>query len=149
MIVVVAVIALIAVIAIPGLLSSRKTSNETSAAATLRLIATSQVTFRDADKDNDGQADYGTLVELAQADLIDDLVGSGSKSGYVFDLAISPTQPGAMWVALASPAARGATGDRFLAINHGGVIFYTASGAAPVLDPATCLIPAGMVPLGN
>lgn len=149
LIIVVGIIATLAVLAIPGLLSSRKNSNEASAIGTLRLLATSQTAFREADKDSDGQADYaGTLAELAQANLVDDLVGSGSKHGYVFDLGRSPTRPDTLWFALGSPAVPGSTGDRWFGVNHAGVIFYT-TGPAPVFDPNTCLIPAGMLPVGQ
>lgn len=148
MIVVVGVIAIIAVIAIPGLLSSRKSSNEASAIATLRLIASSQTTFREADKDGDGQADYGTLPELSQANLVDEVVGTGSKHGYVFDVGRSAARPDTLWFALASPAVPGSTGDRWFAVNHAGVIFYTG-GPAPVFDTGTCLIPVGMLPVGK
>lgn len=148
LIVVLSILAAIAVLAIPGLLSSRKSSNETSAIATLRLIATSQTAFREADKEGDGESDYGTLAELAQANLIDDAVGSGSRAGYVFDLARSATRPDTLWIVLASPVVPGSTGDKWFAVNHGGVVFYT-SGPAPTYDANTCLIPAGMLPVGQ
>ncbi len=148
LIVVVGVIAAIAVIAVPGLMSSRKHSNETSAIATLRLVAVAQATFREADKDGDGEVNYGTLLQLAQANLVDDGVGAGSKHGYVFEVGPSGAQPGIRWFGLGSPVVPGETGDRWFAVNHAGVVFFT-TGPAPVFDTGTCLIPAGMQPVGR
>lgn len=65
---VVAVIAIIASMAIPNLLSSRLTANETAAIATLRAVvsAQAQAVARDAvDVDGDGQGESLYLAELS------------------------------------------------------------------------------------
>lgn len=148
MIIVVSVIALIAIISIPGLLSSRKHSNETSAVATLRLIATSQSVFRESDRDGNGLANYGTLAQLSQGKLVDEIVGAGAKHGFSIQVAVSTTQPETLWFAVANPIVPGNTGDRYFAVNHAGIVFYTDRATVP-LNSTDCLIPTGMIPVGQ
>lgn len=104
--IVVAIIAIIAAIAIPSLLRSRVSANETSAIGTLHTVAAAQAEFRQAsevDQDTDGTGEYGFLGELAgNANLRDaagvrvanpayiptslrtDANGNSNKSGYLF-----------------------------------------------------------------
>ena len=66
--IVIAIIAIIAAIAIPSLLRSQMSSNETAAVGTLRTMVASQAQFRGAavvDQDSDGTGEYGYLQELA------------------------------------------------------------------------------------
>ena len=68
--IVIAIIAVIAAIAIPNLLASRLSANETSAIATLRTLVTAQAMFQKrglADEDSDGAGEYGTLAEMSGA----------------------------------------------------------------------------------
>ncbi len=65
---VVAIIAVIASMAIPNLLSSRVTANETAAIATLRAITSAQAQAQSrcaVDEDNDGVGEYLYLSELS------------------------------------------------------------------------------------
>jgi prepilin-type N-terminal cleavage/methylation domain-containing protein len=76
--IVVAIIAIIAAIAVPNLLSSRLSANETAAIATLRNVASAQAQFQafaKADTDNDGMGEYGVFKELSGAM---DVRGSGA-----------------------------------------------------------------------
>jgi prepilin-type N-terminal cleavage/methylation domain-containing protein len=66
--IVIAIIAIIAAIAIPSLLRSQMSSNETACVGTLRTMVASQSQFRGAavvDQDSDGTGEYGYLQELA------------------------------------------------------------------------------------
>ncbi len=66
--IVVAVIAVIAAVAVPRLLRSRISANETSAVASLKTIASAQQNFRSADTvdlDKNGSGEFGYLEELA------------------------------------------------------------------------------------
>ena len=68
--IVIAIIAIIAAIAIPNLLSSRLSSNETAAIATLRNLVSAQSQFRTtgrADLNVNGTGEYGTFAELSGA----------------------------------------------------------------------------------
>ena len=65
--IVIAIIAIIAAIAIPSLLRSQMSANETAAVGTLRTLIASQVQFKGAaivDQDNDGTGEYGFFQEL-------------------------------------------------------------------------------------
>ncbi len=66
--IVIAIIAIIAAIMIPGLLRSKISTNESSAIATMRTMATAQTQFQQAaavDCDGDGSGEFGYLAELA------------------------------------------------------------------------------------
>jgi type IV pilus assembly protein PilA len=146
--VVCSIIAIIAALAIPGMLSARRHANENGAAAALRAIVTSQAIFHDADRDGDGEADYADLAELSQTTLVDEVIGSGQKQGYVIQVVPSATYWDARWFAVANPIVPGSTGDRYFATNHAGVVFYTETAAVP-LDTDECVIPPGMIPVGK
>lgn len=65
--IVVAIIAIIAAIAIPNLLRSRISANESSAVGSLKTIATQQAIFRqqaEVDQNSNGTGEYGLLGEL-------------------------------------------------------------------------------------
>ena len=65
--IVVAIIAVIAAIAIPNLMRSRMTANETSAVGSVRLISTAEAAFQSAATipDLNGLGMYGDLNNLA------------------------------------------------------------------------------------
>ena len=68
--IVIAIIAVIASIAIPNLLASRLSANETAAISTLRMLVTCQAQFQArslADEDVDGLGEYGTFAEMSGA----------------------------------------------------------------------------------
>ncbi len=93
---------------------------------------------------------YGTLKELGEAGstgLIDSVLASGTKNGYLFKLRASPTHPEFMWMASASPALPKTTGDRWFVTNHEGVTYYSTQGEIPLNDE--CKIPAGLQPVGR
>jgi len=58
--IVIAIIATIAAIAIPGLLQSQRASNERSASASLKTLATANADFRSNDRDSNHVNDYWT-----------------------------------------------------------------------------------------
>lgn len=66
--VVVAVVSVIASIALPNLLASRVTANESSAIATLRSVVTANSQFKSqvaVDRNSNGVGEYGYLAEMA------------------------------------------------------------------------------------
>lgn len=146
--IVVAIVAVVSSIAIPNILSARKHGNETAAVGALKTIAVVQTIFREADKDRDGRADYGTLSELSSTQLIDSVLGSGTKQGYLFQASYSTTTSEFLWFAVANPAAPKTTGDRYFETNQNAVIFYTTAGAF-TLNTTTCGIAAGARPVGK
>ena len=76
--IVLAIIAIIAAFAIPNLMKSRMSANETSAVGSLRAIMSAQSTYINR------YGIYGTLAQLASEGLIDSSLASGRKSGYLF-----------------------------------------------------------------
>jgi len=90
LLIVVAIILIIAAIAVPNLLRSRMAANESSAAGSLRTIATSNVTY----STTYGFGFAGDISQLGpgagggaawdQADIIDNVLATGTKSGYGF-----------------------------------------------------------------
>ncbi len=150
--IVIAIIAIIAAIAIPNLLEARKNGNETAAIGAMKTIGAAQALFREGDKETDGNLDYGTLLELSTAGasggLIDAVLGSGSKQGYLFQAAYSTTTSEFLWNAIASPSVPGTTGDRYFVTNHQGVTYFTTSTAF-ILNSADCTIDPAATPVGR
>ena len=127
--IVVALIGIIAGIAIPTLLEGRKSANESSAIGSLRSIATVQTQFQTADMEEDGFLDFAaSLAELSNAGLIDNLLGDGIKSGYVFGL----SGDSFAWQCSATPLNQN-TGSRNFVVCTDGVVRFAGPGT-----PATC-----------
>lgn len=73
---------IITAIAIPNLLAARRAANEGAAIQSLRTLCAAEETF----KSTTGAGSYGTLQELGAANIIDERLASGSKSGYAFSI---------------------------------------------------------------
>lgn len=123
---VLAIIILLASIAVPNLMKARRAANEASAVSTLKLIAGGQLVYRQT------QGQYTTLASLNQESIVDNLVGSGIKSGYVFES--SPgTFPSDEYTATATPsvpAGIAASGVRYFFIMQDHVLRYNMTGPA-------------------
>jgi len=79
----VAIILIIATIAIPSLLRSRQSANETAAVANLRSLNTAQVTYASS------IGAFGALSDLASSGLVDSRFASGVVSGYNLSISLS------------------------------------------------------------
>src|SRR5437016_13879729 len=80
LLIVVAIILIIATIAIPSLLRSRQSAQESSAVAQIRTINTAEVTYLSSN-----QGSYGSIDDLITQGLIDARFSS-SVSGYTFSV---------------------------------------------------------------
>jgi len=140
LLIVVAIILIIAAIAIPNLLRSRMAANEASAVGSIRTINTSCVTY---------STTYGigfptSLAALGtsgsasstSADLIDNVLAAGIKSGYAFTLLggtlsnnVNPT-----YTVTGDPTAPGQTGTRHFFSDQSGVIRFNLSAQATLSD---------------
>jgi hypothetical protein len=130
-------------LALGHLTEHRKNRNETQAIGALKAIGSAQALFREADKDGDGSLDYGTLAELGSSGttgLIDAVLASGTKDGYLFEATYGATTSEFIWYATARPVLPGVSGDRYFATNHEGVTFATTEGAFS-LDNVDCQPP--------
>lgn len=122
LLIVVAIIGIIASIAIPNLLASRRAANEGSAQSSLRTIQSCELTYQATE----GRGDYGDLAALLGQTLTDQVLGSGTKSGYSF--AATPSAAGvrpALFYATAVPTVTsgvGQTGTRRFGMSEDGVM---------------------------
>jgi type IV pilus assembly protein PilA len=83
LLIVVAIIGILAAIAIPNLISSRRAANEGSAQASLRAIHSSQIVYQATTGAGEFSPDLPTLNGLQ---LLDDVLSSGTKAGYEFEV---------------------------------------------------------------
>lgn len=137
------------VVAIPKLfVSGHGPSHDTLARRALRTIIGAESIFREGDKDKNGLQDYGTLAQLSQARLVEEVLGSGTRSGYLFRVAPSSSTSEFLWFATATPVVPTTTGDRYFCTNQAGLIFYTTAGAF-ALNTTDCQIPSNAQPVGK
>jgi len=142
LLIVVAIIANLAAVAIPIFIRARMDANESSAATSVRQIATAQEAFRAAgfaDANSDGAGDYGTLVQLGNPDnagatepFIDAVLASGLKSGYTFVVNPVAGGPGTVtqYECFAVPVSPGQTGFKQFFVDDTTVIRQTQDGTA-------------------
>jgi type IV pilus assembly protein PilA len=148
LLIVVAIISIIAAVAVPGLLSSRMTGNETSAITSLRAISVAQVSYSTT-CGNGGYAPSlpvlyappgGVGEGYISADL--GLSPTPQKSGYNFTLTPSATSAAGSndcngtatvtgFYATAVPMDFGTTGRRSFAVNTTNTIWQVSAAAAP------------------
>jgi type IV pilus assembly protein PilA len=83
LLIVVAIIGIMAAIAIPNLLASRRAANEGSAESSLRTIHSAQIVYQASV----GAGAYAAnLTQLKGQTLTDQVLGTGDKSGYHFEI---------------------------------------------------------------
>ena len=102
--IVIAIISIVAAIAIPNILMARKHGNEASAIGGLKTIMVAEAIFYERDSEADGNIDYGMLSELNNTRLIDPVLGSGTKQGYLFQAVYSFRTSEYLWFGVANPA---------------------------------------------
>ncbi len=107
--------------------SDPRQQREEAVIASLRQLSTAQNTFREGDREGDGEFDYAaSLRELAQAGLIDADLAQGRRDRYIFEVVRSTTVPEFVWAARAYPES-GEAGDKCFAITQQGTIVYSRS----------------------
>ena len=127
LLIVVAIILIIAAIAIPNLIKSKMAANEASAVGSLRTVNTAELTY---------SSTYGTgftdLPTLGSSGMLDNVLSSGTKSGYTF--AATPStgsgttvDPYLGYTAKGTPLS-GSTGTRQFCSDESGVIRFETSG---------------------
>lgn len=126
LLVVVAIVLILAALAVPNLLRARRAANEASSVASLRTIASGQMAYRHT------QGAYTTLAGLGSENVIDSVLASGSKSGYVFG-SDPGADPSMEFTADAEPAISsgiGASGTRFYFVSQDQVIRFSVGAPA-------------------
>ena len=167
LLIVVVIIGIIAAIAIPNLLAARRSANEGSAASSLRTIHGASATFQATTgngnfPDPTSTAGVVGLGELNTNNLIDGVLGLGTKSGYDFEYISHPFEVGvnpASFACIADPQQVSGitmTGTRAFGIATDGVLYVSPTGG--VLDSITfdgdavtgaSVTGAGAVVMGN
>lgn len=147
LLIVVVIIGIIAAIAIPNMLAARRAANEGSAVASLRVLHSAQLIYKTtagagsfAGTDSP-TPDFVGIDLLRSAQLIDTIVGSGFKSGYIFLGAVtdSNTYATGFFFSANPSAASGVirTGNRRFGITHDGMIRADSSNIGTVFDATT------------
>jgi type IV pilus assembly protein PilA len=135
LLIVVAIILIIAAIAIPNLLRSRIAANEASAVASVRTIDTAEISYAVTYP----EVGYATTLTAlggpssgansTAAGIIDDVLKSGTKSGYNFDMTGSTA---AAFLVVAGPTTPDTTGIRGFCSDASNVIRYTAKAPCTI-----------------
>lgn len=161
LLIVVVIIGIIAAIAIPNLLASRRAANEGSAISSLRTYHGAQATYQATTGGGNyagtvGPADAFTI--LASLNLVDSVLGSGTKSGYSFighSVTASSGNP-ACHLGAASPITISGvtqTGTRAFVITTEGVISQLDPASVSSFSnsgyPGFCQAGPGFTPLSN
>lgn len=137
LLIVVVIIGIIAAIAIPNLLAARRAANEGSAASSLRTIHGAEATYQATTGNGNFSATGAAgLTALNSANLIDAVLGAGTKSGYQFSYVSYPfvvgTNP-ASFAARAEPQQVSGivkTGTRAFGIATDGVLWVAPTNDA-------------------
>lgn len=134
LLIVVVIIGIIAAIAIPNLIASRRAANEGSAQSTLRSLHSAEVAYSAA---GDGQ--YGTLADLRAIVSIDEIIATGMKSGYTFNIERGTNPTTRTFSVGASPTSISgvsATGTRNFCVGTDGVVYaYTSPSTSSKTVP--------------
>src|SRR3989442_8099386 len=117
LLIVVAIILIIATIAIPSLLRSRQSAQESSAVAQIRTINTAEITYLSAN-----QGSYGGIPELITQGLLDTRF-SGSVSGYNYAV----TATGTDYTTSATPTSTNAGRFGYYSTPDAVIRYQTAS----------------------
>jgi prepilin-type N-terminal cleavage/methylation domain-containing protein len=127
LLIVVAIILIIASIAIPNLIRARRSANESSATASMRTIASGELLYRST------HGAFGALGLLSADSIVDDVLASGSKSGYAFAATPDATSPDLQFTTEGTPQiSTGAlqSGTRFYFADDSQVVRFNLGGAA-------------------
>jgi type IV pilus assembly protein PilA len=154
LLIVVAIILIIAAIAIPSLVRARISANESSAAACIRQISTAQIAYASSYPLAGYAANLAALgpgsgntscsssgPSSASACILDNVLSSGSKSGYQFasvgDVP-SGTGPNTEFFSASAPLSYNVTGTKNYCMITDGVLRLNIGAAAIAPDIATC-----------
>jgi type IV pilus assembly protein PilA len=134
-----AVIITVAAIAVPHLLRARMSANEVAAVGSIRTLQDAQVAYSMSHPDQGyscsldelGPAANGRGTSSTNADLIDNQLTTGKKSGYVFQISgCGSNTPQTSYMITAVPEVNGTTGSLFYCVHQDGIIHYAANGGA-------------------
>ena len=142
LLIVIAVILIIAAIAIPNFIRSRERANEAAAAQNLRNISTAEIVYSTTygiGYSADLTKLTGTSVTADQnnAGLIDSVLASGLKAGYIYTYAVVTTDPNGnvtSYSANADPQTANISGQSHYYTDQTGVIRSNSTVSAGPTD---------------
>ena len=124
LLIVVLIIGIIAQMAIPHLMQSKLAANEASAITTVRSVLNAETLY----VTTVGSGKYGTMATLVSGMLVDTVVGSSTKDGYVFSIALGPANTS--FTLDARPTGYSNSGIRSFFADETAVIRYTTANSA-------------------
>jgi type IV pilus assembly protein PilA len=149
LLIVVAIILIIAAIAIPNLLRARMAANESSAVGSLRTINTAEITYNSTYPTVGfsptllalgGAPNVACVPAQATACLIDNVLSSGTKSGYSFvATSVAGGPPTVSYIATATPVTLNQTGVRSFCSSSDAVVRANPAGTL-VAGVAGCAV---------
>jgi type IV pilus assembly protein PilA len=142
LLIVVAVILVIAGIAIPNFIRSKMRANETGTVANLRTISTAEVVYSTTygvgyAPSLTALAGNAVIPDATQAGLIDEVLGSGNKSGYHYAYAVTGSDGSGHVVSYsinADPLTAGVSGDRHFYTDETDIVRFNTTAAATSTD---------------
>jgi len=143
LLIVIAIILIIAAIAIPNLLAGKMAANESSAVQSLRAIQSAETAYANTYANVGYSSSLASLggpggtactASSTQACLIDPVLASGTKSGYIITWAGDGLTPSVNYSLNADPILRGSTGRRSFFTDEPGVIYYNETAPATIND---------------
>jgi len=144
LLIVVTIILIISAIAIPNLMKSKMSANETAAVGALKALTESAVMYSNSyggfpqAMSNRVPSGGGPVASSAAADLIDSGLATGVKSGYKFTFTVVATDPAGNVVSYAItavPVTPGSTGQKAYYTDESGTIRVSNSGTADSSSP--------------
>ncbi len=144
LLIVVAIILIIAAMAIPSLVKSKIAANAASAVESLRTINTAEATYAStysvgysANLTYLGPPSGGAPVSSTAADLIDNLLAAGTKSGYTFSYSpafLDMANHYQGYTLNANPTSPGTTGNSYYFTDHSHLIRFNNTAIATASD---------------
>ncbi len=124
LLIVVLIIGIIAQMSIPHLMQSKLAANEASAITTVRSVLNAEALY----VTTVGSGKYATMGGLVSGMLVDSVVGSSTKDGYVFSIALSAADTA--FAIDARPSGYNNSGIRSFFSDETAVIRYTTADSA-------------------
>ncbi|MGE0405698.1 MAG: type IV pilin protein [Candidatus Korobacteraceae bacterium] len=137
LLIVVAIILVISAIALPNFLKSRVAANESAAVTHIRTLSTAQIAYAQTYPTLGytcsisalGPPAGGAPLDSTAAGIVDTVLASGTKQGYVFSFRGCAGMPRVSYNSTAVPQSSG-TGVRAFCSNATGIISYAQDGTA-------------------
>jgi type IV pilus assembly protein PilA len=146
LLIVVAIIMIIVAISIPDLLRSKMAANQASAVSSLRVVNSSEIMYNSSYQKGYSSTlaalkapPAGSQPSVSAAAMVDDVLGSGVKSGYTF-IYTPGTQDSQgnyqSYTVQANPTAPGSTGEVYYFTDSSFVIRFNNAHPATSTDTA-------------